>query len=564
MRRVKGANTSVELEFRRAIWRTGLRYQVGRKDLAGKPDIVFPSSRLLVFVDGDFWHGYQWARRGLSSLAEQFAHARNRSYWIRKIQSNVHRDFANTASLLESGWRVLRFWESDISTDLEQCVDMVLRATRGEFESNPNCSELPRFTVAEFFAGIGLVRLALEAMGWSVVFASDIARDKFEMYKANFGEEHFVLGDIHDLSGDDVPRTALATASFPCNDLSLAGAMAGLNGSQSGAFWGFVRVLRELKCRRPPMILVENVPGFLSSHGGRDFEAALLSLNELGYTCDAFMLNAVNFVPQSRDRLFVVGSLRPPRHWSGSIAPTPTRPKPLLKFIEGHPDIRWEIRPLPDPPRRATRLDDILEDLSDDDPTWWSHKRAEYFMNQLSKRHSAIAKLMIERPHYSYGTAFRRIRHGKSMVELRADGVAGCLRTPRGGSGRQILFKAGCGKYWVRLLTPRECARLMGVADSYEITVKLNEALFGFGDAVCVPAIEWISENYLIPLATEMLRGQVLTEIAVEAGNASAVANELSQGDQREFMAILKDIIERYNRRLTEVETDISIKIEIE
>jgi len=90
------------------------------------------------------------------------------------------------------------------------------------------------------------------------------------------------------------------------------------------------------------------------------------------------------------------------------------------------------------------------------------------------------------------------------MAELRVDGVAGCLRTPRGGSGRQILFKAGKGEYRVRLLTARECARLQGVNDDYKINVPLNQALFGFGDAVCVPVLEWIAENYLLPCIKQM------------------------------------------------------------
>jgi DNA (cytosine-5)-methyltransferase 1 len=83
------------------------------------------------------------------------------------------------------------------------------------------------------------------------------------------------------------------------------------------------------------------------------------------------------------------------------------------------------------------------------------------------------------------------------MAELRTDGIAGCLRTPRGGSGRQILFKAGRGKFQVRLLTARECARLQGVPESYAINVPLNQALFGFGDAVCVPAVEWVARQFL-------------------------------------------------------------------
>ena len=93
------------------------------------------------------------------------------------------------------------------------------------------------------------------------------------------------------------------------------------------------------------------------------------------------------------------------------------------------------------------------------------------------------------------------------MAELRTDGIAGCLRTPKGGSGRQILFKGGFGGCRVRLLTPRECARLMG-ADDYKITVSSNNALFGFGDAVCVPVVEWIAKYYLNPLVAESLRNR--------------------------------------------------------
>jgi DNA (cytosine-5)-methyltransferase 1 len=130
---------------------------------------------------------------------------------------------------------------------------------------------------------------------------------------------------------------------------------------------------------------------------------------------------------------------------------------------------------------------------------WWSRERAEYLLNQMSPKHRAEAEAMIQGRDISYGTVFRRVRNGRSMAELRTDGIAGCLRTPRGGSGRQILFVAGKGQFAVRLLTPRECARLMG-ADDFVIKVPLNQALFGFGDAVCVPVIEWIANNYLNPL----------------------------------------------------------------
>jgi DNA (cytosine-5)-methyltransferase 1 len=174
----------------------------------------------------------------------------------------------------------------------------------------------------------------------------------------------------------------------------------------------------------------------------------------------------------------------------------------LADFIFTHPDINWRIRRLPDPPQSDMQLADILEDLPKKAPEWWSAERAEYLLNQMSPRHLELAQKMISGRSWSYGTVFRRVRNGKSMAELRTDGYAGCLRTPRGGSGRQILFKAGRGEYQVRLLTPKECARLMG-AENFRINVPLNQALFGFGDAVCVPAIEWISRNYLIPVYEE-------------------------------------------------------------
>ena len=162
---------------------------------------------------------------------------------------------------------------------------------------------------AEFFAGIGLMRIGLERAGWSIAFANDIDEDKWEMYRTHFGNTgKFAVGDIHKLDVSMIPDVALATASFPCNDLSLAGARKGLAGEQSSAFWGFVNVLTELGLRRPPMVLLENVAGFLTSNNGDDFRDALIALNRLGYAVDAFIVDAVRFVPQSRQRLFVVAT----------------------------------------------------------------------------------------------------------------------------------------------------------------------------------------------------------------------------------------------------------------
>jgi DNA (cytosine-5)-methyltransferase 1 len=366
-------------------------------------------------------------------------------------------------------------------------------------------------TFAEFFAGIGLMRLGLELEGWSVAFANDISSDKHEIYSGHFGDsgDGFSLEDIHKLKAEAIPTVTLATASFPCNDLSLAGMRRGLEGKQSSAFWGFIRILEEMGERRPPIVLLENVAGFLTSHGGRDFQAALLALNRLGYAVDPMIIDAARFVPQSRVRLFVAGYLRN-GHGAWEVQETPrfyesdARPRPLADFIFCHPEIVWGLRNVPALPICSRELNDILEDLPDDSTFWWSKERRDYLVSQMSDKHAEQLREMMARRKWSSGTVFRRIRGGRSMAELRCDGIAGCLRTPRGGSGRQILILAGYGQVRVRLLTPKECARLMG-AEDFTINVTLNKALFGFGDAVCVPVIAWIARHHLNPLVEDMI-----------------------------------------------------------
>ncbi|MDP2660284.1 MAG: DNA (cytosine-5-)-methyltransferase [Dehalococcoidia bacterium] len=357
--------------------------------------------------------------------------------------------------------------------------------------------------------------MGLERQGWTVAFSDDIDLQKYEMYKGHFPDaaSHYMVQDIHTVSSDSVPSITLATASFPCNDLSLAGARKGLAGKQSSAFWGFVGILERMGSRRPPIVLLENVIGFLNSHGGDDFRQALAALDSLGYSVDSFALDAIHFVPQSRPRLFVVGLLEscfgPNPDQNPEPAESAVRPRALCEFMRSNTDLRWRIRRLPPQPTSVRRFESVVEDLPDNAPEWWDRKRSQYLLDQMSDRHRKIANAMITGSEWSYGTVFRRMRNGKSMGELRTDGFAGCLRTPRGGSGRQILFKAGKGEYHARLVTPREAARLMG-ADDYEISVPLNQALFAFGDAVCVPVIEWIAEHYLNPMVVEMIRGRPL------------------------------------------------------
>ena len=358
-------------------------------------------------------------------------------------------------------------------------------------------------TVAEFFAGIGLMRAGLDKAGWTTMIANDIDPVKRRLYLNHFKDSanRFLLEDIHKLSGNDIPTVDLATASFPCTDLSLAGRRAGLQGQHSSAFWGFVDILKSMGSRKPPLILLENVAGFLTSNNGEDFKDALTSLNKQGYAVDAFIVNAIHFVPQSRVRLFIVGRQTDKQaikvgHY---LQDTELRPTKLKEFICGHPEIDWAINTsLPKLPVLATNLTGIVEKVAKSSSVWWSRDRVNYLLNQTFERHLLKISELKEQKYYSYLTAFRRVRNGKSMAEIRFDGIAGCLRTPKGGSARQILLEVGKGEINIRLLTPRECARLMG-ADDFALSGTANEALFGFGDAVCVPVVSWIATNYLNP-----------------------------------------------------------------
>lgn len=358
-------------------------------------------------------------------------------------------------------------------------------------------------TVAEYFAGIGLMRLGLQKAGWNVVLANDIDPVKYKLYHNNFKDknDHFILEDIHKLKSSEIPVTALATASFPCTDLSLAGKRAGLKGEQSSAFWGFVNILKGMNKKKPPLILLENVAGFLTSNNGKDFEDALSALNNLGYSIDAFIIDASHFVPQSRVRLFILGKLVDQQTAKVKLylPETELRPAKLRDFIYQHPEINWDIHDkLPQLPVLSKTINDIIEDIPNHSRLWFSKDRVDYLLNQTFERHLTKILEQKEKESYSYFTAFRRVRNGKSMAEIRFDGIAGCLRTPKGGSARQILLKVGKGEIKVRLLTPKECARLMG-ADDFNLSGSTTEALFGFGDAVCVDVVKWIAENYLNP-----------------------------------------------------------------
>jgi len=173
----------------------------------------------------------------------------------------------------------------------------------------------------------------------------------------------------------------------------------------------------------------------------------------------------------------------------------------IKNIILGNEALNWALLDVSLPRKSAARLADMIElDIPDNSNLWWSDERQDHIYQQMSDNHKNILNKMIDGSDYSYGTVYRRMRKEKSMAELRTDGFAGCLRTPRGGSSKQIVIRAGIGEWKVRLLTPREYARLQGLRDSFKLPNNLNKGYFAMGDAVCVPVIEFIAENILDPL----------------------------------------------------------------
>ena len=359
----------------------------------------------------------------------------------------------------------------------------------------------------EFFSGIGLTRLALERAGIRVVFANDIDQTKAAIYRGNFDNDHLLVGDVAMVRGQQLPEIDLATASFPCTDLSVAGNRAGLQGSASSAFWEFARIVAELGPRKPSVILLENVGGLSNSKGGQDLRAAIERLNSIGYWCDLLMLDAKRWVPQSRPRVFVVGCARPLAN-ADDWGPSELRPPWISAFRSRFPGLALQaVRLVLPRPAHAT-ISSIVERPKANDDQWWDPQRSSRFLASLSQIQLSRVQGLISGRQLAWRTAYRRTRHSRPVWEIRADEISGCLRTARGGSSKQAVVEAGWGEFRVRWMSSVEYARLMGATEMRFDMVRENQALFGLGDAVCVPAVEWLAKAYLRPV----LEGQTPAE----------------------------------------------------
>lgn len=356
----------------------------------------------------------------------------------------------------------------------------------------------------EFFAGGGMARAGL-GDGWDCLLANDLDPLKTRAYRDNWGDADLVEADVWSLTAAQAPgRADLAWASSPCQDFSLAGGRAGLEGGRSSAFWGFWRLIEALDAegRAPRMVVVENVVGLLTSAGGRDLAALGAALVNRGYSFGALEIDAAAFTPQSRPRVFVVAVRDAPAPASG---PGPFHSRAVRDAHAALPDAlkaRWIWWDLPSPPHRNTSLSALLE--PDDAVAWHAPEVTARLLSLMAPLHARKLEEALAGGGRRIGALYRRTRIEAGVrtqrAEVRFDEVAGCLRTPRGGSSRQTLVVVEAGAVRSRLLSAREGARLMGLPDDYRLPPSPNAALHVIGDGVVVPVVRHLARHLLEPL----------------------------------------------------------------
>jgi DNA (cytosine-5)-methyltransferase 1 len=367
-------------------------------------------------------------------------------------------------------------------------------------------------TYYEFFAGGGMARAGL-GDGWRCLFANDFDAKKAQTYRENWGGDALFVGDVRSITTAQLPgRADLVWASFPCQDLSLAGARAGLAGERSGSFWPFFDLMRGLRKegRAPRLLAFENVCGTLTSHGGRDFEAICEALAEEGYRYGALVIDAALFVPQSRPRLFIVAANSALPHPLALTEQAPAEPFHALRLqgaVERLSDAArrgWVWWRLASPSKRNLSLAELVE-ARPDGVAWRSEAETQALVSLMNATHrdKLAAAQAAGRP--AVGALYRRTRYSPAgqksqRAEARFDGLSGCLRTPAGGSSRQFLLFVEGQRLRSRLISARETARLMGLAEDYRLPSGYNEAYHLTGDGVVAPVVRHLSHHLLEPL----------------------------------------------------------------
>jgi DNA (cytosine-5)-methyltransferase 1 len=319
----------------------------------------------------------------------------------------------------------------------------------------------------EFFAGGGMARAGL-GPHWRCLFANDFDHKKGRSYRENWGGEELKTADVASVTTKDLPGVAdLAWASFPCQDLSLAGGGAGLKGDRSGTFWPFWNLMKSLTDdqRAPRLIVLENVCGMLTSHDGKDFATICNALLQADYRMGALVVDAAMFVPQSRPRLFIIAVHESVDLPNGLIAEGPSAPWHTRALRTAHetlpPKTRraWIWWKLSMPPERTLTFADVVED----DPKsarWFTAEETRRLISLMSPVNREKVEEAKRQGRRMVGGVYKRTRPnetGRKMqrAEVRFDDISGCLRTPAGGSSRQVVVIVDGKSVRARLISSR-------------------------------------------------------------------------------------------------------------
>ncbi len=308
------------------------------------------------------------------------------------------------------------------------------------------------FSFIDLFAGIGGFRIALENLGGRCVFTSEWDKYAQKTYKAWFGD--LPHGDIRQINPSEIPDHDILAAGFPCQPFSIAGVSKkislgkehGFNDQKQGNLFFYLADVIEAK--RPPVIFLENVKNLQSHDQGRTWQVIENRLKELGYAIFHKVHNAANWVPQHRERVFILG---------------------FDKRVFGD-NVKFEF---PETPNSKPKLKDILEKKPDSKYTLTPHLW-EYLQN-YAKRH-------------------REKGNGFGFGIADPNGITRTLSARYYKDGSEILIKQNGGKP-PRRLSPQECAKLMGFPKECKIVVSDTQAYRQFGNAVVVPVIQSVAKN---------------------------------------------------------------------
>lgn len=355
--------------------------------------------------------------------------------------------------------------------------------------------------------------------GWECLFANDFSDMKARVYQDNWNSRELLVKDVNLVATSMLPGTAdLVWASFPCQDLSLAGKYEGIghrcsrSQTRSGTFWPFWKLMKNLSSegRGPKLIVLENVYGTLTSNRGKDFNSIVSALSGANYKFGALVIDARHFVPQSRPRLFVIAVRKDILVPACLRLTTPCslwHPKAMVDAVERSSEeskSKWIWWNLPHPDRKTARFSDIIE-YKPTGVRWHTKEETSKLISLMSSVNLEKVKKAMASGKRVVGSIYKRTRldgNGKKCqrAEVRFDDISGCLRTPSGGSSRQSIIVVEGKRVRTRLLSPREAARLMGLPDSYTLPKKYNDAYHVAGDGVVVPVVNHLAKEIILPL----------------------------------------------------------------